>query len=87
MEPVCSSDGGTAPVEPVAATIPHEVRQQITAAAEKIILAADPRKEQLAQIAKDYHDATVRILRMWLQEEASKALATNGDGLNAGVTQ
>ena len=75
-----------APVEPVAA-IPHEVKQQITAAAEKIILAADPRKEQLAQIAKDYHDATVRILRMWLQEEAGKGRATNGDGLGTEVMQ
>lgn len=75
------------PVEPVAATIHHEVKQQITAAAEKIILAADPRKEQLAQIAKDYHDATVRILRTWLQEEASKARASNGDGLNTEVMQ
>jgi flagellar M-ring protein FliF len=73
-------------VEPVAAPIPHEVKQ-MTAAAEKIIVAADPRKEQLTQIAKDYHDATVRILRMWLQEEASKGRATNGDGLNTEVMQ
>ncbi len=75
------------PVEPVAVPIPHEVKQQMTAAAEKIILAADPRKEQLAQIAKDYHDATVRILRMWLQEEASKSRTSNGDGLGMGVMQ
>ncbi len=75
------------PVEPIAAPIPHEVKQQMTAAAEKIILAADPRKEQLAQIAKDYHDATVRILRMWLQEEASKGRASNGDGLGTEVMQ
>jgi flagellar M-ring protein FliF len=75
-------------VEPtVAAPIPHEVKEQMTAAAEKIILAADPRKEQLAQIAKDYHDATVRILRLWLQEEASKARAANGNGLDMEVTQ
>ncbi len=76
-----------APVEPVAAPIPQEVKQQMTAAAEKIIVAADPRKEQLAQIAKDYHDATVRILRMWLQEEAGKGRAMNGDGLATEVMQ
>jgi flagellar M-ring protein FliF len=79
--PKALPQAAAAPVEPAAEPIPHEVKQQMTAAAEKIILAADPRKEQLAQIAKDYHDATVRILRMWLQEEASKSRAGNGDGM------
>jgi hypothetical protein len=26
----------------------------------------------LTQIAKDYHDATVRIIRMWLQEDKAR---------------
>jgi len=49
----------------------------------KIILMDDPRKEQLGQIAHDYHDATVRIIREWLHEDASKARPSydNGNGV------
>lgn len=35
---------------------------------DKITITADPRKEQLAQIAKDYQDQTVSLIRMWLME-------------------
>ena len=35
---------------------------------EKITVSADPRREQLAQIARDYHDLTIQIIRMWLKE-------------------
>jgi flagellar biosynthesis/type III secretory pathway M-ring protein FliF/YscJ len=52
----------------VAAAQTHQVHE-IGAMSEKIIVAPDPRREQLVQIARDYHDATVRIIRMWLQEE------------------
>jgi len=47
----------------------------------KIILMDDPRKEQLGQIARDYHDATVRIIREWLHEDASKARPSYDNGL------
>ena len=43
-------------------------------------MAEDPRKEQLAQIAHDYHDASVRIIRTWLQEDAAKARAAAASG-------
>lgn len=46
----------------------------------KIVVSEDPRKEQMAQIARDYHDATVRIIRLWLQEEANKQRAAMGNG-------
>jgi flagellar M-ring protein FliF len=50
-------------------------------APEKIVLTDDPRKEQLGQIARDYHDATVRIIRLWLQEDALRVRAPqNGPG-------
>jgi flagellar M-ring protein FliF len=78
----------SAAVEPVvAAPIPQDVQEEITVAAQKIVLKEDPRKEQLSQIARDYHEATVRIIRIWLQEEAAKARAAhevdlNGEGVN-----
>lgn len=49
----------------------------------KIVISEDPRKEQMAQIARDYHDATVRIIRLWLQEEANKQRAAMGNGAAA----
>jgi hypothetical protein len=54
-------------------------------AAQKIVVSDDPRKEQLAQIARDYHDATVRVIRLWLQEDPSKARSpiANSNGTEA----
>jgi flagellar M-ring protein FliF len=79
----------SATVEPVmTAATPAEVQQEVAAAAQKIILSEDPRKEQLAQIARDYHDATVRIIRSWLQEDGNKArIASNNGGSGAEVTE
>jgi flagellar M-ring protein FliF len=51
----------------------------------KIVVSEDPRKEQMAQIARDYHDATVRVIRLWLQEEAHKQRAVMGGAPAAGV--
>jgi flagellar M-ring protein FliF len=59
------------------------VREEMAMAAQKIVLSEDPRKEQLSQIARDYHDATVRIIRAWLQEEGAKARSTAGNSANA----
>ena len=50
----------------------EQVQEEVAVVAQKVILADDPRKEQLTQIARDYHDATARIIRMWLQEDGSK---------------
>ena len=64
----------------------QEVQEQVAVAAQKIVVATDPRKEQIAQIARDYHDATVRIIKMWLQEDAAnvgKGRLTNGNGTGA----
>jgi hypothetical protein len=52
-----------------------QVQEEVAVAAQKVIMVEDPRKEQLTQIARDYHDATARIIRTWLQEEANKARA------------
>jgi len=68
----------SAPVESVPiAVITEAVQEEPAVAAQKIVLSEDPRKEQLAQIARDYHDATVRIIRTWLQEDINRARATN----------
>jgi hypothetical protein len=61
----------------------QEVQEQVAVAAQKIVVATDPRKEQIAQIARDYHDATVRIIKTWLQEDAGnlgKGRLANGNG-------
>jgi hypothetical protein len=64
---------------------PGEVPEEVALAAGKIILSDDPRKEQLGQIARDYHDATVRIIRMWLQEDINKARLGTDNGISAEV--
>src|SRR5258706_3329565 len=80
--------------EPIAAVVPRsvassaaaeEVQQEVAVAGQKIVVFDDPRKEQLSQIARDYHDATVRVIRMWLQEDPSKARSplSNGNGTEA----
>ena len=56
------------------------VQEEVSVAAQKVVVADDPRKEQLTQIARDYHDATARIIRMWLQEDASKARMQSAGG-------
>ncbi|HXG51842.1 MAG TPA: flagellar basal-body MS-ring/collar protein FliF [candidate division Zixibacteria bacterium] len=65
-------------VAPAAAPAAQE---EIPAAAQKIVMAEDPRKEQLIQIARDYHDATVRIIRGWLQEEGHRGRPTGNGGM------
>lgn len=67
-------------------TTPQKVQEEVAVASEKIILSDDPRKEQLSQIARDYHDATVRIIRMWLQEETNKARTGSSNGVSAEVS-
>jgi flagellar M-ring protein FliF len=59
------------------------VQEEMAVAAQKIVLSQDPRKEQLSQIAQDYHDATVRIIRTWLQEDAAKGRAATGTSVTA----
>ena len=69
---------------PDAAAQSQIAREMASVAAEKITVAPDPRREQLVQIARDYHDATVRIIRMWLQEEnGQKNYTPAGNGKNA----
>ena len=58
----------TAPVAPLVIEEPPEA----PVVPVKITLKDDPRKEQLTQIARDYHEATVKIVRMWLQEDMPK---------------
>jgi flagellar M-ring protein FliF len=69
-----------APVAAAQTQLAHEM----AVVSEKIIVAPDPRREQLVQIARDYHDATVRIIRMWLQEEnGQKPFPPAGNGKHA----
>ena len=76
----------TAAIEPVITmATPEEVQEEVALAAGKIVLSDDPRKEQLGQIARDYHDATVRIIRMWLQEDTSRARMATDNGTSAEV--
>lgn len=63
-----------------------DVREEIPQAIEKITLSTDPRTEQLAQIARDYHDATVRIIRTWLQEDPSRARSGEANSAGYGAT-
>jgi flagellar M-ring protein FliF len=73
--------------DPVAAMpIRQEVQEEVNVAAQKIVVTEDPRKEQISQIARDYHDATVRIIRAWLQEEGNKMRSSNGNGTGVEVT-
>jgi flagellar M-ring protein FliF len=79
--------------QPAASAVPltavptsEEVQEEVAVAAKKIVVADDPRKEQLAQIARDYHDASVRIIRMWLQEDSNKTRTNGGAGMGAEVT-
>ena len=76
-------------MEPVAApAMPEQVQAEVAVAAQKIVLSEDPRKEQLAQMARDYHDATVRIIRTWLQEDVNKArMGNNNDAAESEVMQ
>ncbi|HEY2988417.1 MAG TPA: flagellar basal-body MS-ring/collar protein FliF [Candidatus Binatia bacterium] len=48
------------------------LKETVAVAAERVVIATDPRREQLIQIARDYHEATVRIIRMWLQEDSGQ---------------
>ena len=73
-EPTTAQTAAQREAAPTVAT----VREEVAAVAQKIVVAQDPRKEQLSQIARDYHDATVHIVRTWLQEEAAKARAVGG---------
>ena len=52
-----------------------QLQEEVAVVAQKVVMVEDPRKEQLTQIARDYHDATARIIRAWLQEDANKARA------------
>ena len=74
-----------AEVKPAVSAAPmtvENVQEEVAVAAQKIVLSEDPRKEQLSQIAHDYHDATVRVIRTWLQEEAVKGRASGVNGVN-----
>lgn len=57
------------------------MQEEMAIAVQKITVGHDPRKEQLTQIAKDYHEATVRIIRGWLQEDPHKARNANTSGV------
>lgn len=65
----------------VAAANAEAIQDEFAAPTQKIVISEDPRKEQLAQIAHDYHDASVRIIRTWLQEDAAKARAAAANGI------
>jgi flagellar M-ring protein FliF len=74
-------------VEPTQAAEPvftsataEQVQEEVAIVAQKIVVSEDPRKEQLTQIARDYHDATARIIRMWLQDEGKSRAQSAANG-------
>jgi flagellar M-ring protein FliF len=77
--PVEAAPGIAAVSSPAAvpATAAQTVQEEVAVAAQKIVVSNDPRKEQLSQIARDYHDASVRVIRMWLQEDSPKTRSTH----------
>ncbi len=46
--------------------------QNISGELKKVEVVSDPRREQLVEIARDYHEMSVRLLRSWLTEEDRK---------------
>jgi flagellar M-ring protein FliF len=60
---------------PITTATNAQVQEEVAVVAKKVVMVEDPRKEQLTQIARDYHDATARIIRMWLQEDTNKSRA------------
>ena len=64
-----------APAPVITTATSAQVQEEVAMVAQKVVVSEDPRKEQLTQIARDYHDATARIVRMWLQEDVNKARA------------
>jgi flagellar M-ring protein FliF len=60
---------------------PVMVKETIDGVIDKVVITQDPRREQLVQITRDYHEAMVRIIRMWLQDEnAQKGSPRPADG-------
>jgi flagellar biosynthesis/type III secretory pathway M-ring protein FliF/YscJ len=45
---------------------------EIAMAAEKIKVAADPRRAELTKIARDHKDLVVQVIRAWLKEEKQR---------------
>ncbi|HEX9663971.1 MAG TPA: flagellar basal-body MS-ring/collar protein FliF [Candidatus Binatia bacterium] len=64
-----------APARVITTATSAQVQEEVAMVAQKVVVSEDPRKEQLTQIARDYHDATARIVRMWLQEDVNKVRA------------
>jgi flagellar M-ring protein FliF len=62
-----------APGPVITTAISEQLQEEVRMVAQKVVVSDDPRKEQLTQIARDYHDATARIVRMWLQEDTSRS--------------
>jgi flagellar M-ring protein FliF len=47
---------------------PDQIEETVQDAVEKIIVASNPHQVQLAQIAQDYPEMTVQLIRGWLHE-------------------
>jgi len=48
---------------------PLMVKEAVEGVIDKVVVTQDPRREQLIQITRDYHEAMVRIIRTWLHED------------------
>ena len=83
-EPVAFSGAG----EPAFAEAAAAEGQAAMPTAKHVSEPGDPRQEHLAQIARDHHDAAVRIVRDWLQDDASKRTGTaSNNGGHVEVTE
>lgn len=65
-----------APGEPLIVEQTKQELEDLSGAVGKIVVVTDPRRAQLAQIARDYKEVTVQIIRMWLKEGRKKRLKT-----------
>jgi flagellar M-ring protein FliF len=51
---------------------PLMVKEAVEGVIDKVVVTQDPRREQLIQITRDYHEAMVRIIRTWLHEDGAQ---------------
>lgn len=60
------------PEQPLVIEQTRRELEDLSGTVEKVVVVSDPRREQLAQIARDHKEVTVQIIRMWLKEGRRK---------------
>ncbi|MCS6924359.1 MAG: flagellar basal-body MS-ring/collar protein FliF [Candidatus Binatia bacterium] len=60
------------PEQPLVMEQARRELEDLSGTVEKVVVVSDPRREQLAQIAREHKEVTVQIIRMWLKEGQRK---------------